>query len=231
MRMTANQRHMLYGRRKGHRLRAGQARLLEELLPRLRVDLDGDDPIEPVRLFSDASSGVWLEIGFGGGEHIAAQAAAHRDTGLIGCEPFVNGVAQLLARVETDGLTNIRIHDGDARLLLDRLAPHSIARAFLLFPDPWPKRRHNKRRFVSAANLDRLARVVVPGGELRFASDIPDYVRWALFHIHAHGAFTWSARGPRDWRERPHDWPATRYEAKALEAGRTPSYLTFVRRP
>jgi tRNA (guanine-N7-)-methyltransferase len=221
---------MLYGRRRGHRLRAGQAGLVDALLPRLRVALDGDGPVDPARLFVPPAAAVWLEIGFGGGEHLAWQAAANPDVGLIGCEPFVNGVAALLARIDRDGLTNIRIHDGDARHILERLAPASVARLFLLFPDPWPKRRHHKRRFVLRANLDRLARVVAPGGELRFASDSPDYVRWTLFHVHAHGAFAWTARSPRDWRTRPADWPSTRYESKALEAGRTPYYLSFVRR-
>jgi tRNA (guanine-N7-)-methyltransferase len=229
--MCDMQRPMLYGRRKGHRLRPGQARLMQELLPHLRVALAGDEEIDPATLFGHRPRAVWLEIGFGGGEHLAAQAAASPDVGMIGCEPFENGIAQLLARIEAHGLDNIRIHDGDARLILDRLAAGSIARVFLLFPDPWPKRRHHKRRFVSAENLDRLARLVPAGGILRIASDIADYVRWTLYHVHAHGAFEWTAQGPGDWRHRPADWPATRYEAKALEAGRIPAYLEFRRRP
>jgi tRNA (guanine-N7-)-methyltransferase len=172
---------------------------------------------------------VWLEIGFGSGEHLAHQARLNPDVGFIGCEPFVNGVAALLAAVASESLTNIRIFDEDARLLLPQLADASIGRVFLMFPDPWPKTRHHKRRFIQPATLDALARIMAPGGELRFASDDPGYVRWALWHVLRHPAFAWTAQGAADWRTRWADGVETRYEAKRL-AGRTPSYLTFVRR-
>jgi len=221
-------RRLLYGRRKGHKLRQKQSGLVETLLPRLRVGLpDGAGRLDPRSCFTPAVTKIWLEIGFGGGEHLHAQALANPNVGLIGCEPFINGVAKLLNMIDESGAGNIRIYDDDARDLLDVLDDRCLSRIFLLFPDPWPKTRHNKRRFINPANLDRLARVLVPEGEFRFASDIPDYVRWTLAHVRAHGAFEWCAQGPDDWRKRPADWPGTRYEAKALEAGRVPSYLTF----
>jgi tRNA (guanine-N7-)-methyltransferase len=172
---------------------------------------------------------VWLEIGFGGGEHLAWQAAANPDVGIIGCEPFVNGVAKLLAEIEDRDLANVRIHDGDARDLLDLLAPASLDRVFLLYPDPWPKARHRKRRLITAGTVERLARVMTDGAELRIASDIPDYVRWTLVHILSDGRFDWTARRPDDWRHRPTDWPRTRYESKALHSGRVPAYLKIIR--
>ncbi len=174
---------------------------------------------------------MWLEIGFGGGEHLAWQAEQNRDTGFIGCEPFLNGTAKLLSAIEDLRLANVRIHDGDARLLLESLADSSVDRVFLLYPDPWPKTRHHKRRFVNKWALDELHRIMTPGAELRVASDIADYVRWTLREVRRHGGFTWCAETPDDWRRRPDDWPQTRYEQKALAAGRTPSYLRFVRSP
>ncbi|MGI9413017.1 MAG: tRNA (guanosine(46)-N7)-methyltransferase TrmB, partial [Hyphomicrobiales bacterium] len=185
----AGPRRLLYGRRKGHKLRQKQSGLVETLLPRLRVDLPADGCLDPRTCVAPPARQVWLEIGFGGGEHLHAQALANPDVGLIGCEPFVNGVAKLLSDIERSGVQNIRIYDDDARDLLDVLADRCLDRIFVLFPDPWPKTRHHKRRFVTPDNLDRLARVMVSGGELRFASDISDYVRWTLRHIRAHGAF------------------------------------------
>lgn len=170
---------------------------------------------------------VWLEIGFGAGEHLLWQAQHHPRTGLIGAEPYEGGVAKLLARL--DGTENIRIHEGDAREILDALPDASIGRAFVLFPDPWPKTRHHKRRFVQAATLDALARVLKPGAELRFASDDADYLAWTLERLTAHPAFAWTATRAADWTERPADWPQTRYEAKALHG--PPAFLRFVRRP
>jgi len=223
-------RRVLHGRRKGHRLRARQAGLIADRLPELRVVLTDDaGDLDPRVLFEPAVERVWFEIGFGAGEHLLAQARANPDVGFIGCEPFVNGVAQLLVRIEEHAVANIRIFDDDARILLARLAPGSLERLFLLFPDPWPKRRHNKRRFVNRATLDMAASALEPGGEFRFASDIPDYVRWTLWHVRQHGAFDWLAERPDDWRQRCPNWPPTRYEAKALEAGRVPSYLRFRR--
>jgi tRNA (guanine-N7-)-methyltransferase len=172
---------------------------------------------------------VWLEIGFGGGEHLAAQARAHPDIGFIGCEPFVNGIAKLLAVIDREGLANIRVWDADATRLIAMLPPGSIARASLLYPDPWPKRRHRKRRFISDESLETLARVMAPGAHLRFATDIDDYAGWALARVQRSGAFAWTAERPDDWRQPWPDWPGTRYEAKAIKEGRRPAYLTFER--
>ncbi len=196
------------------------------MLPRLSVPRDG--PVDPIALFDDARD-LWLEIGFGGGEHLAEQAASRPEIGFIGCEPFVNGVARLLAHIENRNLSNIRIFPDDVRLLLDRLPPASVERAFLLFPDPWPKRRHSGRRFIQAATLDRLARVMPAGALLRVASDDMGYIRWTLFHARRHPAFEWTARKAADWRSRPADWPPTRYEEKALTDGRNCVYLAFHR--
>ncbi len=223
------QRRHVYGRRKGHSLRAGQAKLVRELLPQLRVDVDAGATGNPRDWFGAEIRAVWLEIGFGGGEHLFSQAQAHPDRGILGCEPFINGVAKLLSAVDRVGLSNVRIHDGDARDLLERLPDGCIERVFILYPDPWPKTRHHKRRFICAENLDQIARIMTPGGELRFASDIPDYVRWTLSHMRRHPAFEWTAERPDDWRTRRDDWPGTRYETKALDAGRIPSYLMFRR--
>ncbi|MBT7029265.1 MAG: tRNA (guanosine(46)-N7)-methyltransferase TrmB [Rhodospirillaceae bacterium] len=216
-----------YGRRKGHQLRDGRRRLVDEELPRLRMPVG---PLENLQsLFSNPVSDVWLEIGFGAGEHLIHQAEANPHIGFIGAEPFINGVARVLAEAEKKSLHNIRIHDDDARPLLERLPAASIGRGFLLFSDPWPKTRHHKRRFVNAANLDALARILKPGGEFRFASDDAGFVRWALAATLAHDGFDWTAKGPADWRERPPDAIATRYETKALTEGRNCVYLRFQR--
>ncbi|MGJ0506140.1 MAG: tRNA (guanosine(46)-N7)-methyltransferase TrmB, partial [Methylocystis sp.] len=169
----------LYGRSKGKALRAGQTRLLQQLLPRLTLDLSAPCP-SARGLFSPYVEDVFLEIGFGGGEHLVAAAAARPDVGFIGCEPFVNGMAKLLARIDALGLSNIRLHQGDAAEVLRVLPPASLGRVFLFYPDPWPKRRHRKRRFVSKETLEELARVMRPGAQLRFATDIDDYAGWAL---------------------------------------------------
>jgi tRNA (guanine-N7-)-methyltransferase len=174
---------------------------------------------------------VWLEIGFGGGEHLAAQAVARPDVGFVGCEPFLNGVASLLGTIETGGMDNVRIHPDDARPLLDRMVEASIARAFVLYPDPWPKKRHHGRRFIGPANLDRLARVLADGAELRMASDVPDLVDWMAAQVRAHPAFDGPEGDEGSWAVPPPDWVETRYERKALAAGRRPAYLTATRRP
>jgi tRNA (guanine-N7-)-methyltransferase len=224
------ERRRIYGRRRGRPLRAGRERLAAELLPRLAIALPEQGLLDPVRLFDGPPAAIWLEIGFGGGEHLAAQAEAHPDIGFIGCEVFENGVARLLAEIARRELRNIRIFADDARLLLDRLPAASLQRVFILFPDPWPKQRHHKRRLVGKPTLDRLAQLLTPGGELRLATDHPDYLAWMLEHATRHPQFTWAARRPADWRERPPDWPPTRYETKARESGRTPAFLRFVRR-
>ncbi len=229
-------RRRTYGRRKGRPLRPGQRALLEGLLPRLRIPLPpAGGALDPGTLFPRGDDGrprpVWLEVGFGAGEHLAAQARANPGVGLIGCELYLNGVARLLARVERERLANVRIWPDDARLLIDALADGSIARAFVLFPDPWPKKRHHKRRFVRRENLDALARVLADGAELRLATDDPDYAGWMVERLQRHPDFVWTARRPADWRRRPGDWPATRYERKTSAAGARPVYLIYRRRP
>lgn len=219
-----------HGRRKGRKLRPGQQRLVQELLPRLRIDLPaGGGPLDPRTLFADARE-LWLEVGFGAGEHLAWQAEHHPRAGLIGCEVFENGIARALGHVALRRLDNVRIFPDDARALMDRLPPACLARVFILFPDPWPKARHADRRFVARANLDRLTRLMAPGGELRMASDDPGQICWMLAETLAHPAFEWLAQGPQDWRQRGPDWPATRYEEKAVRAGRKPAYFRFRRR-
>ena len=224
---------MFYGRLRGKTLKPNQARLLRDLLPRLAVPgvgrpgAEGRAPVEPAALFGDARP-VWLEVGFGGGEHLAELAAAHPEVGLIGAEPFVNGVAMALARIEAAAVGNVRIHAGDARDLIDLLPAGSLARVYLLYPDPWPKTRHRERRFMNAENLAALARAMAPGAELRLATDIEDYVRHAVRAVAAAPGFTVSG-GPAEWRAAWPGWRTTRYEAKALREGRTPNYLIFRR--
>lgn len=226
-------RRTLHGRRKGRPLRPHRAALVEELLPRLEIAVAGgvQGPIEPAGCFPSLPREVWLEIGFGAGEHLAWQARHHPEIGMIGCEPFLNGVARLLSEIDARALRNVRIFRDDARMLLERLADASIARAFILFPDPWPKARHHKRRIIGPATVPHLARVLRDGAELRIATDDADYKGWILQHVLAGGWFRWTARRPCDWRERPADWPATRYETKASEAGCRPAFLSFTRLP
>ena len=222
----------LHGRRKGRPLRKGRQRLLEELLPRIAVSPpDSGQFFEPRGLFADPVEDVWLEIGFGAGEHLAAMAEAHPTTGFIGCEFFINGVASLLRHVEERALDNVRVLMGDANPLLEALPDASLGRVFLLFPDPWPKTRHAARRFLQMSSLDQMARVLRDGGELRIASDHTVYIRWALRHMVRRPDFAWQARRADDWRVRPDDWPATRYEAKARVEGRKPVFLRYQRRP
>ena len=228
---TVSARRNSHGRRRGRPLRAGRKALLATLLPRLQVTLTpAGGRLDPASLFGDAAEDLWLEIGFGAGEHLAWQAARHPDVAFLGAEVFVNGIAGLLRQVEAAQLENIRVYQGDGRDLLDVLLEDSVGRVFLLFPDPWPKLRHHKRRIVQPAVLDRLAAVMKDGAELRMATDHNDYLRWMLRLATAHPALRWLVSGPRDWRRRPADWPATRYEQKALGEGREPSYLRFVRR-
>lgn len=222
----------LHGRRKGRPLRKGRQRLLDEVLPGVALHLpDPGRVLDPHGLFTTPLDDVWLEIGFGAGEHLAAMAEAHPTVGFIGCEVFVNGVASLLRHMTERGLDNVRVFTGDANLLLGALPDTALGRIFLLFPDPWPKTRHAGRRFLQQASLDQLARVLRDGGELRLASDHPVYVRWALQHMIRRRDFAWQAQRARDWRERPADWPPTRYEAKARAEGRTPIFLRYKRLP
>lgn len=218
----------LYGRRRGKALRRGQATLVSELLPRLAIPVD-HGPLDPAALFGRPLAGVWLEVGFGAGEHLAAQARARPEIGFLGCEPFVNGMARLLRSIETERLDNVRLHADDARTLLAVLSDHCLGRCFVLFPDPWPKTRHARRRFIQPDTLDQLARCLAPGAELRLASDDPGLVDWMLWQTRRHPAFAWMAEGAADWRH-PDDAPETRYERKALAAGRRPAFLRFRRR-
>lgn len=220
-------RRLLYGRQQGHKLRKGQKDLLETLLPKLQVPVPAEGAIEPATLFEHSPAEVFLEIGFGGGEHLIARAGRHPERGFIGAEPFVNGVAKILAGIEATGLTNVRLHFGDARDIIEQLPDRSLAGIYLLYPDPWPKKRHNKRRFVNEDNLRQLHRILKPGAPFLFASDITDYVRWTLGRVLRHGGFQWTAEGKADWTTAPAGWPGTRYEAKAFREGRRAHYLHF----
>lgn len=219
-----------FGRRRGKALRGRQAEALGRLLPELKIDLHRPAPPDPAALFPHQPDTVIVEIGFGGGEHLQAHAQRRRRAGFIGVEPFVNSMAKLVTAIEGTGLDNIRLHDDDATQLLDWLPDAGIDEIDLLYPDPWPKKKHFKRRFVNPANLDRFARVMKPGATLRFASDIDSYVNWTLQHVDRHPDFAWKARRAADWRTPFAHWPGTRYEDKALRAGRRPVYLMFERR-
>ncbi|MCB8819246.1 tRNA (guanine(46)-N(7))-methyltransferase TrmB [Microvirga rosea] len=214
-----------FGRRKGKRLRAGQDDLVRTLLPALRFTPGA----APDAVFPEPARETWLEIGFGGGEHLAAQARAHPDINIIGCEPFVNGMAKLLAVIEHEKLANVRVWDEDVTDLLPHMPDACLDRVYILYPDPWPKRRQRKRRLVSDEMLKTLARVMKPGAELRFASDIDNYIGWVLARVLRSTDFRWIAAGPDDWRKPYEDWPGTRYEAKAIREGRVPSYLRIAR--
>ncbi len=216
----------LYGRRAGHKLRQGQAALVENLLPRVAVPEGG--PLDAVTLFGDDRP-LGLEIGFGKGEHLAGQAALRPDTGLIGCEPFLDGVVGALLHIRDAGLTNVRLHMGDALDVLERLPNASLARVWLLHPDPWPKARHAKRRFMNAGPIDLIAAKLKPGGEFRFGTDHPVYCRWAMMVMGRRDDFAWQAAGPADFLARPADWPETRYEAKARVKGHEVWYFRYVR--
>jgi tRNA (guanine-N7-)-methyltransferase len=225
-----DERRGFFGRRKGHRLRPHQQGLIENLLPRLALDLGAKAPEHITGLFAAPVGDVRLEIGFGGGEYLVAQAAAHPRTGFIGCEPFINGMAKALAAIDARDLINIRLHLGDAIPVIDWLPARSLAGIDLVYPDPWPKRRHWKRRFVQERTIADMARILRPGGEFRFVSDIPDYVAWTLARFLRAPDFVWTADGADDWR-RP--WPGfvgTRYQAKTVREGRMPCYLVFRRK-
>src|SRR5580700_663774 len=216
-----------FGRRKGHKLRPRQAGLFETLLPRLAVDVARPAPAELRSLFAEPVAALALEIGFGGGEAMIAQAKAHPQIGFLGVEPFVNGMAKALAAIEAEGLRNIRLHFGDAVGLIEWLPASSLRRIDLIHPDPWPKRRHWKRRFVQDAMVSRLARIVRPGGEFRFVTDIADYAAWTLQRLLRSVDFEWTAQCADDWRKA---WPGfiqTRYHAKAAREERASCFLIF----
>ena len=223
-----------YGRRLGKKLRPAQQRdmdgALREIEPVGVTRADNPDrlPLDLPALFGDDRP-VWLEIGFGAGEHMFHQARLNPEVGIIGCEPFINGVAQFMSKMRDAGVSNVRVHPGDARDLLEVLPQASLDRVFLLYPDPWPKTRHHRRRFVVPENLVAVARALRPGGIFRVATDIPDYVRQTLEVTRPMPEFEWLAEGPSDWREPWPDWTRTRYEAKAIREDRVPHYLTFRR--
>jgi tRNA (guanine-N7-)-methyltransferase len=224
-------RRTIYGRRLGRPLKQGREKALAAWLPRLGITVPEQGRLDPAKLFSPPVEDVWLEVGFGSGEHLLAQAAAHPRVGLIGCEPFVNGMAALLAEIarEPARAANVRVLMDDARPLIAALPDVSLGRVFVLFPDPWPKARHHKRRFIAPATLDELARVLKPGADLRVASDDEGYIEWVLEHVPPHPAFA-PLRTESEWRQRPADWPPTRYEAKARAQGRAPAFFAFRRR-
>jgi tRNA (guanine-N7-)-methyltransferase len=219
-----------FGRRHGKPLRNHQKNLFEDLLPRLKIDVEKFAPQDLCTLFEAKVDAVRLEIGFGGGEHLHHETGRYPQTGFIGVEPFVNGMAKMLAALDGEPRSNLRLYDEDATAVLDWLPDASLSGIDLFYPDPWHKRRHWKRRFVSDANLDRFARVLKPGAKFRFASDIEHYVNWTLQHCRRHPAFDWQAKGPSDWNDAYEGWPGTRYEAKAFREGRRAAYLTFIRR-
>lgn len=217
-----------FGRRHGKKLRKEQAESLAGLFPQLAIDCK--KPVVPQQVFATPYQDYWLEIGFGGGEHLLRNAQAHPEIGHFGCEPFINGLAKLVAAIGRSGLDNIRLHDDDAVELLGQLPDASLDRIYLLYPDPWPKRRHHKRRFVSEAALAEFARVLKPQGLFCFASDIDHYVGWTLARLLKSPHFDWLAETAADWKQPWSGWESTRYEAKALREGRVPSYITARRR-
>lgn len=222
-------RGAFFGRRKGHKLRPKRAELLATLLPKLSLELARSAPGDLGQLFPVPIKGVALEIGFGAGENFAREAAANPEFGCIGVEPFVNGMASALALIEANALKNVRLHHGDAIEVLDWLPDRSVARIDILYPDPWPKRRHWKRRLISDAAVASLARIATPGAVVRFATDIADYAEWTLIRFRRSPDFAWTAECANDWRK---PWPGfagTRYEAKALKEGRRPNYFVFRR--
>ena len=217
-----------FGRRKGPSLSARKQGLVDDLLPKISVQIPAPDALlDPKDIFEPAIKEVWLEIGFGKGEHLAWQAQNHSHVGIIGCEPYLNGVAGLLTAVEENALNNIRIYGDDARHVMWALPDASIDRVFLLHPDPWPKVRHARRRFVNPKNLNDLARIMKDGAELRIGTDHPIYREWTCAQMAWRDDFTWLASTPKDWLTRPDDWPETRYEAKALEGYAT--YFRYIR--
>jgi tRNA (guanine-N7-)-methyltransferase len=217
-----------YGRRRGRKLSPRQQALLEHELPKVAIDLASPPPARLTDLFGDNLRDVWLEVGFGDGGHLLWQAEHNTDVGIIGCEPFVDGVVKVLSTLESGRLPNVRLHAEDARDLLAWLPAGSIGRLFVLFPDPWPKRRHGKRRLLAPATLALLARCLRSGAELRVATDSADYVRTILLAVVRQPDLLWQAAGPGDWRRS--SWPATKYEQKAAREGRKTYFLTLRRR-
>ncbi|MTI09544.1 tRNA (guanosine(46)-N7)-methyltransferase TrmB [Curvivirga aplysinae] len=216
-----------FGRRHGRTLNDKKQQLVDEVLPTLGVDTSVDQ-IDLAQVFGEEKKEYWLEIGFGSGEHLAWQAQNNPHVGIIGCEPFINGVARLLVHLEDEKLANVRVHSDDARQIMDKLPDGCLSKIFVLFPDPWPKYKHRLRRFVGPHNIPKFERLLRDGGEFRLASDHKQYVRWAMMHLMASENLDWIDEGPKDWYNRRDDWPATRYEQKALAGN--PHYLRFMRK-
>jgi len=215
-----------FGRAKGKPLSPAQSELMREVFPRLDIGpliVQGQNP------FEQEGSPLWLEIGFGGAEHLLWQAEHNPHVTLLGVEPFLNGVAKAVRGIAEKKLTNVKLHRGDARDVLTVLPDGCLDRVFVLFPDPWPKVRHHKRRIINADFIKELYRVIRPGGRFRFASDIVHYVDWTLTRLYKHGGFNWTAKQKDDWRVRPQDWPSTRYLEKALREGRSGHFFEFIR--
>jgi len=230
MEVEGQRKRILYGRRKGKPLRKNQQKAVDDLLPRLTVPLDAEE-IDLPALFDHKVDQYWLEIGFGGGEHLAWQAEHHPEAGIIGCEPFINGVAMLLSKIMDTGIENVRVHNEAAERLMEKLPEASLDKAFLLFADPWPKTAHHKRRFVTDTNIDAIARLLKDDAILRVGTDHMDYGAWILHHFLRSDKFVWEAEKPEDWLIRGDDWPETRYEAKAKREGRRSVYYRFRRLP
>jgi len=224
---TAHAHGSFFGRRKGHRLRSHQADLIEHFLPRLALDIAKPAPPDLAALFDPPADEVRLEIGFGGGEHLIAEALAFPNMGFIGCEPYVNGMAKILTQIEAHNIGNVRLFAGDAIELLGWVPPGSLTRIDLIHPDPWPKRRHWKRRFVQDASLAAMARALKAQGEFRFVSDIADYCAWTLAHLKRSRDFLWMAERADDWRLPWDGYTMTRYGRKAEREGRVAAYLRF----
>lgn len=221
-----------YGRRHAKKLRAARAGAMEAILPQVKISLpEGKGFVDPKSFFDFPVKEIWFEIGFGSGEHLLHQAVNNPDIGFIGCEPFINGVSALCVGIGEKNIQNIRVWPDDARMLMDRFAPQSLDRLFLLHPDPWPKTRHHKRRFLQTETLDQLAQLLKPGAEFRMATDHPELAVWLLEKMYFHSAFTWCAASSDDWRKSPSDCPETRYGQKGMAQGRPPVYFTFRRMP
>ena len=218
------------GRRRGRKLRPNLAKLLQDQSPNLLLETElNQTKIAPLNLFPNIVDKVWLEIGFGAGEHIAWQAKNNPKIGFIGCEPFINGVASLVRHSVTQSLLNIRIFPDDVRPFLVKLPDQSIDKLFILFPDPWPKRKHRNRRIIQISTLEEFHRILKPGAKFRIATDHPIYLKWIILHLNNCDGFQWLARRAQDWRQRSSDWPQTRYELKAITEGRTPTFLEYQR--
>ncbi|AQX17884.1 MULTISPECIES: tRNA (guanine(46)-N(7))-methyltransferase TrmB [unclassified Bartonella] len=232
--MTTHKTRMseaFFGRRRGKRLRNNQITLINTLLPTLNIDLSKPAPLKLVSLFTNPVEEVRLEIGFGSGEHLLHEMKRFPRTGFIGIEPFINGMAKILSYTEKhkEYQNQLRLYNDDATHFLDWLPTESLDGIDLFYPDPWPKKKHWKRRFINEKNLNRFSRVLKAGKKFRFASDIDDYINWTLYHCIQHNSFEWLAQKPTDWKIPYPLWPSTRYEAKALCEGRTPTYLTFIK--